>query len=70
MTPIEVAPSSQFEVGSNFATTLDLTSKADAFFLRFEQLKTNDLILQSFGVLELLTLMFMAFGFMGSASHS
>ena len=42
-TPIEVASSSWFEVGSNSTTVPDPVSEATAFFIQFDQPKTNDL---------------------------
>lgn len=43
LTPVKVALTSWFEVGSNSATLLDPASEAAAFFIRFDQPKTNDL---------------------------
>lgn len=43
LSPVEVAPTSRFEVNSNFATIPDPMSKATAFFTRFNQAETNDL---------------------------
>ena len=42
-TPIKVAPSFQFEVGSSSAIVPNPVSEAVAFFIRFDQPKTNDL---------------------------
>ena len=42
-TPIEVASSSWFEVGSSSTTILDPVSEATTFFIQFDQPKTNDL---------------------------
>ena len=42
-TPVEVAPSFQFEVGSNFAIVPDPASEATTFFIRFNQPETNGL---------------------------
>ena len=40
---VEVAPCSQFEVGNSSAIVPNLASKVTAFFIRFDQLETNDL---------------------------
>ena len=42
-TPVEVTPSSWFEVGNSSATVLDPASEAAAFFIRFDQPEANDL---------------------------
>lgn len=44
----EVALTSCFEIGSNYAIVLDLVSEATTFFARFEQVKTNDLDPENF----------------------
>lgn len=48
LTLIEVAPFSWFEVGSSSAIVCDPMSEAAAFFIRFDQLEVNDLVLTDF----------------------
>ena len=45
---VEVAPTSQFKIGSRSATIPYLVSEVAAFFTRFDQVKTNDLDLSGF----------------------
>ena len=53
--PVEVAPTFQFKVGSSSATITDSMSEVIAFFTRFDLFETNDLDPSEFWVLELLT---------------
>ena len=64
---VEVALTSQFEVGSSSTTVPDLASEAASFFADSTCPRPMTLILWTSVVLELLIWTFMAFGFLGSA---
>ncbi|KAK9991382.1 hypothetical protein SO802_026367 [Lithocarpus litseifolius] len=68
LSSIEVAPTSQFKISSSFATIPYPVSEGAAFFTHLTKLRPTTLTCRTSGVLDLLMLIYMAFGYLRSVS--